>query len=71
MLTRDSIATAALLAGLALTGTASATVLDDFNSGTLVVDVLFDDAPFLEVFGPVSSLIMHNLNDFEIIPPKI
>ena len=32
------------VAGLGFAGPASATVLDDFNSGTIITDFLFDDA---------------------------
>ena len=37
-------AAAVAVAGLGFAGSASATVLDDFNSGTIITDFLFDDA---------------------------
>lgn len=40
---RYHFAAAAVAAGLTLAGSASATVLDDFNSGTIITDFLFDD----------------------------
>lgn len=46
---------AAVLAGLVMTGAATANVLDDFNSGVLVADFLFDDPAGTEIHEALNS----------------
>lgn len=52
---RSHFAVAAAAAGLALAGPASATVLDDFNSGTLITDFQFNDIAGTELENALNS----------------